>query len=221
MNSNPRNMDIIMDENYVQGFIARNKVIISIALAVVIVLVLVLGYVSQLNHSSKAEFNDKIFAFESTTLTQYKATHTPEAAVTLENGVVALHNELGNYIGLLPLVIKSSDALVANGENEKAKNVLEIGQKISGDDYSDFFVYSRLAAVYEDLGANDQAIAILKKMTSLSHKTFEGKIYLDLGRLQLKAGNKEEAKKSFSHVVEKANTDAEFVRLAKLHLSTL
>ena len=50
---------------------------------------------------------------------------------------------------------------------------------------------------------------------------FEGKTYLDLGRLYLKKGDKQKAKTSFQYVVDKAKDDPEFVKLAKIYLTKL
>lgn len=128
---------------------------------------------------------------------------------------------MGEYLGLLPLVIKSSDALVANSHFTEARSVLAIGEKIASDDYSKYFILSRQAVVFEDMGEDKLAIETLEKMTSQSTKIFEGKTYLDLGRLYLKTNDKEKAKKSFTHVIEKNKDEAEFVKLAQLYMAKL
>ena len=103
----------------------------------------------------------------------------------------------------------------------EALEVLTLGQKAAKNDYAEYFILSRLAVVYEDLGQDQNAIDTLTKMNSKSLKIFEGKNYLDLGRLYLKQGNKEKAKASFTYVVEKAKDDSEFVKIAKLYLSKM
>ncbi|MGZ3809534.1 MAG: tetratricopeptide repeat protein, partial [Bacteriovorax sp.] len=141
--------------------------------------------------------------------------------LTLVDGIKSLHKEVGNYSGLIPVVIKASDALMSGQHLNEALEVLTIGQQVSKNEYSDYFIMSRLAVVYEDLGQNQNAILTLEKMNSKSLKIFEGKNYLDLGRLYLKQGDKEKAKASFTYVVEKAKDDSEFVKIAKLYLSKI
>ena len=128
---------------------------------------------------------------------------------------------MGNYSGLVPEVIKASDLLMGQSHLNEALEVLTLGQSVSKNEYADYFILSRLSVVYEDLGQNQKAIETLEKMNSHSLKIFEGKNYLDMGRLYLKLGNKEKAKASFTFVIEKAKDESEFVKIAKLYLSKI
>ena len=212
----------LINENKIQGSIAKNKVAIYTIFGVVVALVVAFGLFKTFADKSKAEYNSKIFAFESTILKDYLANPAdPKAAKALEDGVGNLHLQMGEYLGLLPVVIKASDALMANSHFSEARSLLSIGEKIASDDYAEYLVQSRQAVVYEDLGEDKLAIETLEKMTSQSVKIFEGKTYLDLGRLYLKTGNKEKAKASFTHVVEKAKDDVEFVKMAQLYLAKM
>lgn len=217
-----REINQILNENQVQGFVAKNKVAVYVLLGVLVAAVVGFGFFKTFADKSRAEYNNKIHTFETTVLKTYMTNPAaPGAAKTLESGVMSMHLEMGNYIGLLPLVIKSSDALVANAHNVEARSLLTVGEKVANDDYAKYFILSRQAVVYEDLGEDKLAIETLEKMSSQSLKVFEGKTYLDLGRLYLKAGDKEKAKKNFTHVVEKNKEDAEFVKIAQLYLSQL
>lgn len=212
----------LINENKIQGSIAKNKVAIYTIFGVIVAAVVGFGLFKTFADKSKAEYNSKIFAFESTILKDYIANPTdPKAAKTLEDGVGSLHMQMGEYLGLLPVVIKASDALVANSHYTEARSLLAIGENIASDNYSKYFILSRQAVVYEDLGEDKLAIETLEKMTSQSVKIFEGKTYLDLGRLYLKTGNKEKAKASFTHVVEKAKDEVEFVKIAQLYLAKM
>jgi predicted negative regulator of RcsB-dependent stress response len=217
--SETRAMGEILSENNVQGFVAKNKTAVITALVLIVVLMVGFGLFKTFADKSHTEYNSKIYAFETTTLKDYVA--SPVKPKDLEQAVASLHLEMGNYIGLLPVVIKSSDALVSHSHFAEARAVLSIGEKVANDDYARYFIYSRQAAVYEDLGETKLAIETLEKMTSQSVKIFEGKAYLDLGRLYLKEGNKEKAKASFQYVVEKAKDEVEFVKLAQLYLAGL
>lgn len=222
--TSPSNRGIkeIMPEQNVQSFIAKNKVAVYAILGVIVAALLGFGFYKTFADKSRAEYNDKIHTFETTVLKSYETNPAdPKGAKAVEDGIMGLHLEMGEYLGLLPVVIKSSDALSAQGQNASARAVLSVGEKIARDDYARYFILSRQAVVYEDMGEDKLAIETLEKMTSLSAKIFEGKIYLDLGRLYLKSGDKEKAKKNFTYVVEKAKGEAEFVKLAELYLSKL
>jgi len=217
-----RDLNEIMSENNAQSFIAQNKVAVYLVIGLVVAAIVGFGFFKSFSDKSQSAFNSKIFTFETTVLKAYLANPTDaNAAKNLESGVQSLHVEMGEYIGLLPIVIKASDALVANGKFSEARAVLSVGEKVSNDDYSDYFILSRQAVVYEDMGEDKLAIETLEKMSSQSVKIFEGKTYLDLGRLYLKAGDKEKAKKNFTYVVEKAKDEAEFVKIAQLYLARL
>lgn len=213
-----RNINQLMNEENVAGMISKNKnALIAIAIAI-LVAVVGFGLYSTFSEKSKAEFNTLIFNFESGSLKNYNEKSDPKALVS---ELASLHKAVGNYSGMVPVVIKSSDVLMSGQHLNEALAVLEMGQKLSKNEYADYFILSRLAVVYEDLNQDQKAIDTLEKMNSKSLKIFEGKNYLDLGRLYLKLGNKEKAKASFTYVVEKAKDEGEFVKIAKLYLSKL
>ena len=215
-------MNVLGPEIKIQKSIVKNKIAVYTTLGVVVAVILGFGIFKFTADKSNVEHNAKIYAFETTILKEYIAKPTDaKAAKALENGVTTLNLQMGDYLGLLPLIIKSTDALMANSYFGEARSILSIGEKVAKDDYAKFFIQSRQAALYEDLGEDKLAIDVLEKMTSQSVKIFEGKTYLDLGRIYLKTGNKEKAKASFTHVVEKAKDEAEFVKLAQLYLSKM
>lgn len=217
-----RQMNDILSENKVNFFAGKNKVAIFSAIGLIVVGILAFGMIKMFSDKSKAEYNTKIFTFETTVLKDFNANPTDaKNAKALETGISNLNLEMGEYLGLLPLIIKSSDALAASAHYPEARTVLAIGAKVASDDYAQYFILSRQAVVYEDMGEDKLAIETLEKMTSQSVKIFEGKTYLDLGRLYLKSGNKEKAKASFTHVIEKNKDEAEFVKIAQLYLAKL
>lgn len=217
--SENRPMSDILSENNVQSFFAQNKTAVISVLVLIVVAIVGIGLFTTFADKSHTDYNSKIYAFETSTLKNYIA--SPVNPKDLEQAVASLHLEMGNYIGLLPAVIKSSDALVSHAHLAEARAILSIGEKVAKDDYARYFIFSRQAVVYEDLGETKLAIGTLEKMTSQSVKIFEGKSYLDLGRLYLKEGNKVKAKASFQYVVEKAKDEVEFVKIAQLYLAEL
>jgi predicted negative regulator of RcsB-dependent stress response len=213
-----RNMNQILEEGDPGALVTKNKnALIAIVIAI-LVAVAGFGLYSSFADKSKSEFNTLIYNFESTVLKTYGEKSDPRALVM---GVQKLHGEIGNYPGLVPVVLRASDLLMERQHLNEALEVLTVGKEVSKNEYADYFILSRLAVVYEDLGQNPKAIETLEKMNSKSLKIFEGKNYLDLGRLYLKQGDKEKAKASFTYVVEKAKDDSEFVKIAKLYLSKM
>ncbi len=213
-----RSINQIINDGDVAQVVSKNKNALIAILVGILVAVVGFGLYSTLADKSKAEFNTKIYAFESGSLKNFNDKSDPKTLVT---EVKNLHKEIGNYSGLVPVIIKSSDLLMGQQHLNEALEVLTIGQLVAKNEYAEYFILSRLAVVYEDLGQDQKAIETLEKMNSKSLKVFEGKNYLDLGRLYLKLGNKEKAKASFTYVVEKAKDDSEFVKIAKLYLSKM
>jgi predicted negative regulator of RcsB-dependent stress response len=216
--STNRSLDQIIDDGDVGTVISKNKNALIAILVAIVVAVIGFGLYSTFADKSKSEFNSKIYNFELTTLKNYSEKSDPQALVL---GIKNLQKEVGNYAGLVPLVLKASYSLMSQQHLAEALEVLKVGQQVSKNEYADYFILSRLAVVYEDLGQDAKAIETLEKMNSQSLKIFEGKNYLDLGRLYLKSGDKVKAKASFTYVVEKVKDETEFVKIAKLYLSKL
>ncbi len=214
-----RNIDQILDESNLQGFIAKNKAAFIGLIVLIVAGVIGFGIYNHYNDKSQTAFNSKIYTFETTTLKTYMSAPTDPNAVAA--GMDQLAKEMGDYLGLVPVVIKTSDALVANNHLAEAKKVLAVGENAADNDYARYYILSRKAAVLEDLGDNQGAIDVLLKLNSQSTKIFEAKNYVDLGRLYLKVGDKEKARSSFQYVVENAKEEAEFVKVAQLYLAKL
>jgi len=213
-----RNLNQLIDDGELGSIINKNKNQIIAVLAFIVLAVIGYGIYSGAADKSKNEFNTKIYNFEANELKNYNDKSDPKALVT---AILNIHKTVGNYSGLVPVIIKSSDMLMGGQHLNEALDVLKVGENLSKNEYAEYFILSRLAVVYEDLGQDQNAIDVLLKMNSKSLKIFEGKNFLDLGRLYLKQGNKDKAKASFTYVVEKAKEEGEFVKLAKLYLSKM
>ena len=216
--SSNRTLNQILNDGDAGTVIKNNKNALISILVAIVVAVIGFGFYSNFADKSSVEFNSKIYNFESTTLKNYSDKSDPQSLVV---GIKALQKEIGNYSGLVPVVLKASDSLMGQQHLNEALEVLKIGQLVSKNEYADYFILSRLAVVYEDLAQDQKAIETLEQMNSQSLKIFEGKNYLDLGRLYLKAGDKAKAKASFTYVVEKVKDETEFVKIAKLYLSKI
>ena len=214
-----RGINQIMNADDVGNLFQKNKNLLITLFVLIVVVVIGFGLYAHFSDQSQISFNSKIYQFEQGPLKKYSETGSDVTA--LIQGFKDLHHSVTNYVGLLPVVIKTSDALVAHKNLNEALEVLNVGQAIAKNEYHHYFVLARLAAAYEDLGQDQKAIETLEQMNSSQIKIFEGKNYLDLGRIYLKSGNKEKAKSSFQYVVDKANGEAEFVKIAKLYLGKM
>lgn len=213
-----RGINQIMREDDFSTLFSKNKnAIIAIFIAIVVAVV-GFGVFSTFSDKSKSLYNSKIYAFESSILKTWTDKSDP---MLLLNGVKNLYKEVGDYPGLFPLIVKASDLLINQGHLNQAQELLAIGLQVSKNEYANYFILSRQSVVFEDLGLDQKAIETLEKMNSQSVKIFEGKNYLDLGRIYLKMGDKAKAKASFTYVVEKVKDEAEFVKIAKLNLLKL
>ena len=213
-----RSLNQIMSDADASSFILKNKSALTGLVVGIILAVIGFGLYTSFADKSKAEYNTKIYKFENGALKTYAQNHEAKA---LLDAIKSLKGEVGNYPGMVPVIIKSSDELMSQNQLNEALEILQIGLQTSKNDYGTYFLLNRLAVVYEDLGQDQKAIETLEKMNGHSVKIFEGKNYLDLGRLYLKKGDKDKAKASFNFVVEKAKDEVEFVRLAKLYLSKI
>lgn len=205
------------DKDWIK-WIESNLNTVIIAGVILVVAIFGGGYLYNSKNKSKAEYNTKIYSFQTTTLTAF---NTDGDAAKLVSGFKALQASTGSYIGLLPAAIKTADALKAKGKKTEALEILESVKNVSSNDYSQYLINSRLAALYEDLGKTQEAITTLTVMSKSNVDVFPGKTYMDLGRMYLKAGDKDKAKASFQYVLDKAKDDPEFVKMSKLYLSNL
>ncbi len=122
---------------------------------------------------------------------------------------------------LMPTALYSSKTLKGQGKPELALEVLEgLYPKITPSSYAFNFISLHLAVLYEDLGKTEKAIEVLEALGKSNVKVLEAKLYLDLGRLYKKVGNKEKASLNFNYVVEKFPND-EMAKLAKFYLKDL
>ncbi len=214
-----RDINQIVKSDDLGSIFQKNKRLIGLLLVLIVVGVIGAGFYSQFSDESKTEYNSLIFKFEQGPMKTFMDSGTDSQALLAS--FKELHKTVKNYSGLFPIVIKLSDNLVARKNLNEALEVLTIGQTLSSNEYNIYFVMARLAVVYEDLGQDQKAIDTLLSMNSSKLKIFEGKNYLDLGRIYLKQGLKDKAKVSFQYVVDKAHDEAEFVKIAKLYLAKI
>jgi predicted negative regulator of RcsB-dependent stress response len=198
------------------SFLSNNKGLI-VAL-VVGVLVGVLGYGAYSSMKEKGEKNaaNAFHAFETASLEKFKA-GTLSADKIVED-FKAVSNEHASTNAQFSSALNSFDALFAKKDFKQANEVL--AGITAKNNYQTFLLSLRKAAVLEETGDVDAAIAELNLINAANLKVMEGKVYLDLGRLYLKKGNKAEAKKNFE-MVAKVKAQNIFKSLAQYYLQQL
>lgn len=210
-----RTLDQIQSETDFSQLISKNKVLISAMVGVIVLAVVGVGIFSSFKKSSETQANAQIFDFTEKSLKEFSAGKLDANATVA--AFKALKQKTGSIAGVVGVGAELSDELVKQNKLDLALEVLNMMSDIEKNYYAAFFVSSRKAVVQEDLGKIDDAIATLEGMLNMKLKVFEGKIYLDLGRLYSSKGNSEKAKASFKWVVDNEK-EPEFVKVAKLYL---
>lgn len=211
------NVDQVLQETEVGTFIAKNKSLVIGAVVGILIAIVGHGFYKQSENKTNDKFNEAIFSFKESSLIPFaeKKIKSDELVTAVEK-VVA---EVGDYKGLNLMLMNTSDELVKQNELEKAMAVL---QKVSvpEDVYTAFFLASRKAAILEDLNRPAEALAELEGLSETSKTLLEGKVYLDMGRLQMKLGDTVKARSSFEYLQNKI-VQEEFSKMAKFYLSQL
>ena len=208
------NVDEVLNETEIGSFIAKNKGFVIGAVIGVLLAIIAHGFYKQSEEKTNDEYNKVIFNFKETSLQDYKDKKTKGADVLAALGSVS--SQVGVYKGANLLYFTVSDEMVAQKDYESALKALEMVQS-PGDAYSTYFLASRKAMVLEDLNRPAEALAVLEGLGDASKKLLEGKYYLDMGRLQMKTGDKVRAKVSFQYLQDKI-VQEEFSKMAKYYL---
>lgn len=220
MNQQNSNVDQVLQQTEVGSLLLRYKNL-WISLAVFAILaVLVWGGYRAYASKQTAQVQTVVNSFTTGDMRSY--TENKIDAPTLVKSIKALLDKTSSSIEAFPVTLTVSDLLLSQGKSAEALEVLESAKKLfsSKNSYTEYFVLSRLAVVYEDIGKIPEAIEALEKMNKSSLKISEGKTYLDLGRLYLKTGDKEKARSNLEYVVDKLAA-GDYTRLARIYLSEI
>lgn len=207
-----------LNQTEVGAFIAKHLVLFISAIVLVIFGVIGWGIYNYQGEQKNAVYAQAVHTFTQETFTQFELDKI--SAEEFLKSYDALVLETQNSIVLAPLAIQASDAFLGKSLWQEALKVLAPLENHKSDPFVHFFVATRQAVAYEDLGSFDEAISVLEKLNTSSVKMMEDKVYLDLGRLYMRTGNTEKARLSFEHVT-KVMAQSEFSALAHLYLNQL
>ena len=215
-----RELEQVAKETELGAFVVRHK--IGVIAFVILLVCSVVGYgiySKMLNENSLVKSN-QIFKFKNETFSKFSEDKMEVAEFMKEFN--QLTDQIGNYKGMISLLLDVSDLLKDKDKLEDAATVLESTYKKYGvsNPYSKYFIVSRLAAIYEDSNRFDDAIKLLEELNNISAKIMESKRYLDLGRLYIKAGNKNKALVNLKYLIDNFAQD-ELSKVAKIYLEDI
>lgn len=210
-------VDDLLQETALGAFISRFKIPLIILVVALIAGVIGYGIYSSQMREANLQNAAEIYAFEQKEMAELKAGTLTPAAFTEK--FQALAERLGTPNEMAAITLASADTLAAAGQPSEALKILAFAEKIDSD-YVKFFVGLREMALLEDQGMNSEAINVGERLLASKVKLLEEKLYLDLGRLYQKNGNKEMAIQSFKYLKDKVG-QAEFKKLADIYLKEL
>lgn len=219
MNQQDTSVDQVLQQTEVGNLLMRYK-FVWIGLAVVAILsVFVWGGWRSYSAKNTAEAQTLTFAFTQTEMRSFAEGKMDAPAVLASFKELLKKN---SSLEVFPLCLALSDLLLSRGNSAEALELLQLADKefSSKNGYTAHFVLSRLAVAYEDAGKTKEAIEALEKMNASSLKILEAKNYLDLGRLYLKVGDNEKARKNLEYVVDKLPS-GDYTRMARIYLSEM
>lgn len=210
-------VDELLQDTALGAMISRNKAPLIILLVLIVAGVVGYGIYTSKMKTRSLEIAGDLYAFEQKELADLKAGKMSPAAFA--DSFESLANRLGTPEEIAALALSSADVLSSSGQPAEALKVLSFADKLSSP-YVKFFTGIREMALLEDQGQNEAAIKVGEGLLSSNVKLLEEKIYLDLGRLYQKVGNREMAISSFEYLKDKVG-QAEFKKLADIYLGEL
>lgn len=207
-----------LNQTEVGAFIAKHLVLFISLIVLLIFGVIGWGVYTYQGQQKNAVYAQAVHEFTQDSFTKFELNNL--SVEEFLKGYEALVAETEGSIVLAPLAVQASDVLLSKSLWEQALQVLAPLEKHKNDPFVHFFVATRQAVAYEDLGSYDKAITVLENLNTSSVKMMEDKVYLDLGRLYMRTGNTEKARLSFEHVT-KVMAQSEFSALAHLYLNQL
>jgi len=200
-------------------WIAQNKIAVILFIALIFVGIFGYGIFNHFQTKKHNEYAGSLYQVMSSKLGDFKAKKL--TAPEFKSAVDATWKPMGGFAGAAPYIVQAADALAAQGNYQEAYDLVASGAKRISNKEASYFFNIRAAAFAESLeGQTDAAIGHLKDILASGAKYFEGKVYLDLGRLYLKKNDTKLAKDSFKWVIDNGSEE-EFKKMAKIYMSEL
>jgi len=205
-----------LNKTEIGSFLAHNKALVIGLVIGVIVGVLGYGAFVSVKAKGEKEAANALYQFQVNSLDKYTA-GTLSADKLVENFSAASAEHKAKN-ALFAYALSTFDALYAKKDIKQAGMVVK--DLTANNNYQVFMLGVRRAAILEENGDVDGAIKELELVNATNLKVMEDKVYLDLGRLYLKKGQKDQAKKNFE-MVNKVKAQNIFKSLAQFYLQQL
>tara|TARA_B100000683_G_scaffold203640_1_gene197094 strand:+ start:610 stop:1302 length:693 start_codon:yes stop_codon:yes gene_type:complete len=211
----------LSDDDSIEAQWSKYKIPIISLVAVVVLGVVGFGLFSNHKENKNEEFGEKVYRFTQAHSAKLEK-GTYDAASYIASFKVLL-KDVDGFEGAFPLLLNSADKVMEKGDLKESLELLQLGesQYSSSNAYKAFFVRIRLAALYEDMGKFNEAYEVLQNLLKSPVKLLESKVYLDLGRVHLKMGEKEKAKTTFQYVIDNGKSGDDVVKMARLYISNM
>ena len=120
---------------------------------------------------------------------------------------------------LLSSVLQAAQRMVDSKEATKAISLVgKYYDNLKEGQFAHYFLGINFAAYLEDAGDNAKALEVLNTAMKAKFETLKDKVYFDIARLSLVAGDEENAKEKFDYVL-KTYGESEYAKLAKLYMA--
>lgn len=205
-----------LNKTEIGSFLAHNKALVIVLVIGILVGVLGYGAYNSIQSSNEKAAANALHTYEINTLDKYVAGALPVDQALSE--FKAQKTEHGNMGAVFTVGLSAFDAMFAKKDFKAAAEI--VSSLEAKNQYQTFMLGIRRAAVYEEAGELDKAISELELVLATKLQVMEDKLYLDLGRLQMKKGNKAEAKKNFE-MLNKIKSQNIFKSLAQYYLQQL
>ncbi len=196
--------------------INENKVGILIAGAVLVAAIIGFSLYSTQSEKAYQKSLSEAYVFEQDVLNAFN-----QDKINADEFIKKIKELPANVKGtnaIVPALFVSLDKLVKDGKQKEAIEILENWKaNYSSGTFMSYFMGLKLAPLYEDNQMYDKAIDLLQSMIASKVEVVKARLYLNLGRIYLKKGDKSKAEENFNFIITNYK-DSEFAKTATLYL---
>ena len=214
----PESIDQLLEKTDVGSHILKYKNLIVGVLGIAVMATIGVGVYYSLQKQARQDYLRQVYLFKEGPLKQFKDKKLDQKDFLVKVG------ELKTQVkdsSLFPVLLEVVYELRKSGHHQDALKVFskETLKDLGGQNpYFYYFARTSLAVLYEENGKFNEAISLLEELSTSKTKILPAKVYLDLGRLYSKLGNKEKAKLNLNYVLSTYPTD-EMAKIARIYLS--